>query len=116
MQVGDDQDRGLQKRIEAGLISAERLQGMEETRKEGANPEHFAPFIAYLASDGATGINGCIFVGSRATIGIWNHPNVVRTFTRSWEIEDPWGFEELEKRVPEELLVDYVNPAPRKDD
>ena len=115
LSVGDDQDQGLQRRIEAGLISQERLQGMEETRREGADPEHFAPFIAYLASDAAANINGCVFVTSRATIGIWNHPKVIRKFTRGWEIEEKWGIEELEKRVPEELLVGYVNPAPPRD-
>jgi len=82
MSVGDTQDQGLQKRIEAGLISEDRLQGMEETRREGADPEYFAPFIAYLASDAAANINGCIFVVSRATIGIWNHPQIARKFTR----------------------------------
>jgi len=114
LSVGDDQDEGLQKRIEAGLITEERLKGMEETRREGADPEYFAPFIAYLASDAAANINGCVFVVSRATIGIWNHPQIARQFTRDWEIADKWGIEELEKRVPQELLVDYVNPAPPK--
>jgi len=115
LSVGDDQDQGLQKRMEAGLISEERLQGMEETRREGADPEHFAPFVAYLASDAAANINGCVFVASRATIGVWNHPAIIHKFTRDWEIEEPWSIGELEKRVPAELLVDYVNPAPAKD-
>lgn len=112
LSVGDAQDAGLQKRIEAGLISEERLKGMDETRKEGADPEYFAPFIAYLASDAATDINGCVFVTSRATIGIWNHPQIVRKLTRDWEIDEKWSIDEIEKLVPQELLVDYVNPAP----
>lgn len=115
LSVGDAQDEGLQKRIDAGLISQDRLQGMEETRKEGADPEYFAPFITYLASDAAADINGCVFVTSRATIGIWNHPTIVRKFTRDWEIDEPWTFDELERRVPAELLVDYENPAPAKE-
>ena len=115
LSVGDSQDEGLQKRIDAGLISEERLQGMEETRREGADPEYFAPFIVYLASDAAADINGCIFVASRATIGIWNHPQIVRKLSRDWETEDKWGIDDLEKLVPQELLVDYVNPAPPQD-
>ena len=114
MSVGSDQDQGLQKRIEAGLISEDRLQGMEETRREGADPEYFAPFIAYLASDAAANINGCIFVVSRATIGIWNHPQIARKFTRDWDTADKWSLDELEKLVPQQLLVDYVNPAPTR--
>ena len=114
MSVGDTQDQGLQKRIEAGLISEDRLQGMEETRREGADPEYFAPFIAYLASDAAANINGCIFVVSRATIGIWNHPQIARKFTRDWDTADKWSLDELEKLVPQQLLVDYVNPAPTR--
>jgi len=111
---GSDQDQGLQKRIDAGLISEDRLQGMEETRREGADPEYFAPFIAYLASDAAANINGCIFVVSRATIGIWNHPQIARKFTRDWDTADKWSLDELEKLVPQQLLVDYVNPAPTR--
>jgi len=114
MSVGSDQDQGLQKRIDAGLISEDRLQGMEETRREGADPEYFAPFIAYLASDAAANINGCIFVVSRATIGIWNHPQIARKYTRDWETADKWSLDELEKLVPQQLLVDYVNPAPTR--
>lgn len=114
MSVGSDQDQGLQKRIDAGLISEDRLQGMEETRREGADPEYFAPFIAYLASDAAANINGCIFVVSRATIGIWNHPQIARKYTRDWDTADKWSLDELEKLVPQQLLVDYVNPAPTR--
>ncbi len=114
LSVGDDQDQGLQKRMEAGLVSEERLQGMEETRREGADPEYFAPFVAYLASDAAANVNGCVFVASRATIGVWNNPAIIHKFTRGWEIEEPWSITELEKRVPAELLADYVNPAPAK--
>lgn len=112
LSVGDDQDSGLQKRIQAGLISEERLRGMEETRKEGADPEYFAPFIAYLASDAAADINGCVFVTSRATIGLWNHPQITRRFTRDWEIDAKWDIDELQRLVPQELLLDYENPAP----
>jgi len=112
LSVGDALDEGLQKRIDAGLITEERLKGMEETRREGANPEYFAPFIAYLASNAAADINGCVFVASRATIGVWNHPQIVSEFTRDWEMAEKWSIDELERRVPRELLVDYVNPAP----
>ena len=114
LSVGDDQDTGLQKRIEAGLISEERLKGMEETRKEGADPEYFTPFIAYLASDAAADINGCVFVTSRATIGIWNHPQITKKLTRDWEIDAKWDFDDLRRLVPQELLSDYENPAPPK--
>ena len=112
MSVGDAQDEGLQKRIAAGLISQDRLEGMEETRREGADPEYFAPFIAYLSSDAAAHINGCVFVVSRATIGIWNHPTITRKFSRDWDIAKPWTLDELERLVPQELLTDYVNPSP----
>jgi NAD(P)-dependent dehydrogenase (short-subunit alcohol dehydrogenase family) len=115
MSVGSDQDAGLQKRIDSGLISEERLQGMEETRREGAEPEYFAPFIAYLASDAAANVNGCVFVVSRATVGIWSHPHIVRRHTRDWDTAAPWKIEDLERLVPQELLVDYANPAPPKE-
>jgi len=115
LSVGDSQDEGLQKRIEAGLITEDRLRGMEETRREGADPDYFAPFIAYLASDAAANINGCVFVTSRATVGIWNHPQIVRQTSRDWETAEKWSIDDLETIVPQELLVDYVNPAPPGD-
>lgn len=116
LSAGDDSlTEGLEKRIAAGLITEERLKGMEETRREGADPEYFAPFIAYLASEAAADINGCVFVASRVTIGIWNHPQIIRTVSKDWESGEKWSIDELERLVPQELLVDYVNPAPRKD-
>ena len=51
------------------------------------------------------------FVGPRA-LGIWGDPEIVRHVPRDWEKEGRWRFEEIEKLVPEKLLVGYVNPAP----
>ena len=103
---------GLKKRVEAGLMPKEKFDEM--MKESGAPAESFAPFIAYLASDAAADINGCIFLTSGTTIGIWNHPEVVRKLSKykDWEKEGRWTIEEIEKAVPKELLVGYVNPAP----
>ena len=100
---------GIKKMIEAGLIPKERF---EQTLRELADPLYFASFVAYLASDAAADINGCIFLASGTSLGIWNQPVVVKEIPRDWEKEGPWRFEEIEKLVPEKLLVDYINPAP----
>lgn len=99
----------IKKMIEEGLIPKERF---EQTLKELADPSYFASFIAYLASDAAASINGCVFLASGTSLGIWNQPVVVKEIPRDWEKEGPWRFEEIEKLVPEKLLDGYVNPAP----
>ena len=75
-------------------------------------PSYFVPFVAYLASDAAADINGCIFFAQADMLGIYNKPEIVRYVSRDWQNEGRWPIEEIEKLVPEKLLVGYVNPAP----
>jgi NAD(P)-dependent dehydrogenase (short-subunit alcohol dehydrogenase family) len=95
--------------LKAGLITQKWL---AKANTEFPDASYFAPFIAYLASDAAANINGCIFLAAGTTLGIWNQPEIVRQVPRDWKKEGRWPFEEIEKLVPEKLLVGYVNPAP----
>ena len=113
-------------RARTRLVMGEAKAGMEHGFKVGAMtqaefdemvgnaayPEYFAPFIVYMASDAAANINGCLFLASGAAIGYWSKPQIMTQVTRDWEKEGKWTFEEIEKIVPETLLVDYVNPIP----
>jgi len=72
----------------------------------------FASLMAYLASDAAANVNGCAFFILGKTLGILSNPEIVRQVTIGRRREDRWTFEEIEKRVSQELLVDYINPAP----
>jgi NAD(P)-dependent dehydrogenase (short-subunit alcohol dehydrogenase family) len=99
----------MQKRVKAGSMTQEKY---DEMMNDMAEPKYFATFMAYLASDAAANINGCIFLTSGATIGYWSKPQVITKATRDWQKQGRWPIEELEKIVPTKLLVGYVNPAP----
>ncbi len=108
----DEVVEGLKKRVAAGVWTQEKF---NETMKEiTAEPEMFTSFIAYLASDAAADINGCLFQTTGTRVGIWRHPAIATAAYRDWEKEGRWTIEEIEKIVPEKLLkeVGYVNPAP----
>ena len=88
--------------IKGGFVPQELRDG--DAMKEHADPEYFASFIAYLASDAAADVNGCIFYCSPAGLGIWNRPEIVRHVVRDWKEHGRWRFAEIEKLVPEKLL------------
>ena len=99
-------------------IASERARQGDEVPREWSQPqptrsaENFAPFIAYLASDAAADVNGCVFFTTGSALGIFNEPRVVRHASRDPQKEGRWTFEEIEKLVPEKLLLDYTNPGP----
>ncbi|MFC1924807.1 SDR family NAD(P)-dependent oxidoreductase [Chloroflexota bacterium] len=88
--------------IEAGYLTAELL---EQQFKEMADPSAIAPLVAYLASDAAAAINGRMFLIMGNVLGIWNQPAIVKQVPRDYEKEGGWTFEEIEKLVPEKLLI-----------
>ncbi|MFC2000470.1 SDR family NAD(P)-dependent oxidoreductase, partial [Chloroflexota bacterium] len=96
-----------------GLVS-QALYDMWTKSETTRSPDisYNAPLVVYLASDAAANINGCIFSTMGAALGIWSRPEIVREVPRDWENLGKWRFEEIEKVVPEKLLVGYVNPAP----
>jgi NAD(P)-dependent dehydrogenase (short-subunit alcohol dehydrogenase family) len=73
---------------------------------------YLAPFIAYLASDAAANINGCVFSIESGELAIHPRPLASRTILKDWKREGRWSFEELKGLVPGKLLAGYVNPAP----
>jgi len=105
--------------IKAGLMPKERspeLSAAASQLEKYGDPKYIAPLVTYLASDTAGDVNGCLFRVEAGKLGIYSRPDIVRHVLRDPEKEGRWSFEELEKLVPEELLVDYVNPAPPQPD
>ena len=100
---------GMRKRYESGLITRERL----EQSLAMPGPEFIAPLVAYLASDAAIDVNGQVFHIEKGKLSVYNMPEPVKEILKE-EDGGMWTVDEIDRLVPEKLLDDYVNPAPRK--
>ena len=86
-----------------------RLHGVPKEMIEAGAPaamkktaEGMVPFLAYLASDAAAGITGYLFkLAADGEIGVWSDSEVISQIKKEDGI---WTMEELETRVPDELL------------
>ena len=76
-----------------------------------SDPEDIAPFVAYLATDAAAGINGQTFMVRGSVISLLNYPAPARTITKRGR----WTPEEIAALFPSTFGMDLVNPAPAKD-
>ena len=112
MTLDEGAKAGYQKRYETGLITKERLGQLLNI----PGPEHIPPIVAYLASDAAGSINGQVFRAEAQGVGIYSTPVIAKFLSRDYENHGPWDVDELVKLVPKTLLVDYVNPAPPRED
>jgi NAD(P)-dependent dehydrogenase (short-subunit alcohol dehydrogenase family) len=79
-----------------------------ELEHERLRPEEVAPFVVYLATDAAAGINGCVFFVAGGEIALYPEPAPVKTLFK----EGMWSLEELMDAVPRTLSAGLVNPAP----
>jgi hypothetical protein len=75
------------------------------------DPAGVAPFVAYLSSDFAGGVNGQFFYVYGNSIAAMSQPRLERTIVREQGI---FSVEELVELMPSELVKDAVNPAPVK--
>jgi len=76
-----------------------------------ASPEYMSSIVAFLCSDGASHINGCIFGTSASRLSYWAPARETIIFARDWEKQGRWTCGEVEKCMPT-LLSGYLNPAP----
>jgi NAD(P)-dependent dehydrogenase (short-subunit alcohol dehydrogenase family) len=105
-------DQWGDKGVKGRLVLQELVDQRGGWTEEATDASYFAPFAAYLASDAAANINGCIFYAEAGKLGIHSRPEIVAEITRDWRKEGRWSFDDIEKLVPGKLLVGYVNPAP----
>lgn len=103
--LSDEVKAGFKKRYESGLMTKERYEeliGMP-------GPEYVAPFIAYLATDEAADINGCVFQVTGTRVGLYSEPQITRVIHKA---EGKWTVDELTRLVPSTLTQGIINPAP----
>ena len=72
-------------------------------------PEKMVPFIVYLATDEAAGINGRTFMVSGDKISLYSEPEEIKTISPK---QGEWTLDELSAIVPGTLAAGLVNPAP----
>jgi NAD(P)-dependent dehydrogenase (short-subunit alcohol dehydrogenase family) len=72
------------------------------------DPEAVAPFVVFLATDEAAGINGRNFLVAGGQISLYCEPVAEKTIYK----EGSWTLEELSAVVPGTLAADLVNPSP----
>jgi NAD(P)-dependent dehydrogenase (short-subunit alcohol dehydrogenase family) len=72
------------------------------------DPEAVAPFVVFLATDEAAGINGRNFLVAGGQISLYCEPVAEKTIYK----EGSWTLEELSAVVPGTLAADLANPSP----
>ena len=91
-------------RIQSGMQSASSTGPLKLPRE----PENIAPFVTWLASDRADGVNGHIFHVEGGEVSLMNNPEPVRTMHK----QGRWTVDEISAVFPQTLGMDLVNPAP----
>ena len=93
------------------LRAQQGIAGIEvalDTEQE-QDPDDIAPFVAYLASDLASNVNGQVFLVYGNTVSLFSQPRLQRTVRKP---EGFWTVEELRDLLPKTLAKGLVNPAP----
>lgn len=86
--------------ISPDMIECNAPKAMKRTAEGTA--EGMVPFLAYLSTEQAGDISGRLFhLAVDGTIGLWSDSQIVRTIRQP---EGFWRIEELQTRMPEELL------------
>ena len=76
------------------------------------DPDHIAPFVAYLASDFADNVNGQTFLVYGDTISLVSQPRPERAI---YEPSGTWDIEKLSVMARDVLTKDIANPAPARE-
>ena len=76
------------------------------------DPDHVAPFVAYLASDFAENVNGQTFLVYGDIISLVSQPRPERAI---YEAAGTWDIEKLSQMARDVLTKDIPNPAPARE-
>jgi NAD(P)-dependent dehydrogenase (short-subunit alcohol dehydrogenase family) len=91
-------------RSQSGIQSSSSAGPLQLTHE----PEDIAPFVTWLASDEADGVNGHIFHVTGGEVSLMNNPEPARTMHKPTR----WTVDEIAAVFPQTLGLDLVNPAP----
>lgn len=97
-------DAAVARRASAGIIRPQDRDGVAVD----FDPDDIAPFVAYLASDHASNVNGQTFLVYGNTVTLLSQPRLEQSILRP---DGFWSFEELQELMPT-LTRDLTNPAP----
>lgn len=94
-------------------IDRARAQGTQVPIEAGVDitkldPDAIAPFVVFLATDEAAGINGRTFLLTAGQVSLYSEPVAEKTIYK----DIMWTLDELLTVVPGTLAADLVNPAP----
>jgi len=104
-------------------VTPELQAAMEKKAKEGGGglgldigaelkkmaPEHIAPLVVYLTTDGAAGINGKTFFVGGGEIGLYSEPTIVTSIFK----DGVWTVKELADLMPKSVAKGMLPPAPQ---
>jgi len=102
-------------------VSPELQAAMDRARAQGTampieagvdisklDPDAIAPFVVYLATDEAAGINGRTFLLTAGQVSLYTEPVPEKTIYK----DGMWTVDELAAVIPATLAAGLVNPAP----
>jgi NAD(P)-dependent dehydrogenase (short-subunit alcohol dehydrogenase family) len=94
-------------------IDRARAQGTQVPIEAGVDitkldPDAIAPFVVFLATDEAAGINGRTFLLTAGQVSLYSEPVAEKTIYK----DSMWTLDELLTVVPGTLAAELVNPAP----
>lgn len=103
--ASEDIQAGFKKRYEAGLMTKERYEELTNL----PDPMTLTPFLIYLCTEEAGGINGQVFDVTGGNIAMYSEPVKLKSIDKK---DGLWTIDELVKLVPTILPEGYKNPAP----
>ena len=101
--LSPEMEEARKRRIERGEITEEQA-----AARGPADPDDVAPFVVYLATDEAAGINGYDFAVVGGRIGLYSQPVEIKSIHK----DGRWTLDELLTVVPTSLAAGLVNPSP----
>lgn len=105
--IADIPDTASEIRARSGV---EPIAGEEDLAN--LDPDHIAPFVAYLASDFADNVNGQTFLVYGDTISLVSQPRPERAI---YEPTGTWDMDKLSEMARDVLTKDIYNPAPARE-
>jgi 3-oxoacyl-[acyl-carrier protein] reductase len=111
MMMNDAVIANQKRKLEAGLMTQEQY----DRFFEGRGPEHIAPMVAYLCTDGADAINGHVFHVEKGRINTYYYGEDFKTLTNDGSV---FTVDQLIAQIPSSIMsgITPVVPAVKRED